>query len=171
MQRVKHIFLSPQNPRIIAETILLFINKYQIKLLGKTMKKWGLTIMALLLSQQLFANQNWDQWVLGVREEAIQQGIPPRLFDDAFAGIKEPSRQVKGLMRNQPEHRLTFMKYRTTRADNYRIAIGRREYKKNKELLEKIGQEYGVNPCFIVSFWAWKPVMVPIWAISQWLNL
>jgi membrane-bound lytic murein transglycosylase B len=118
------------------------------------MKKWGLVITALmLLTQAVFANDGWNQWVAGVREEALQQGIPPRLFDDAFAGISEPSRQIKGLMGSQPEHRLTFMKYRTTRADNYRIAIGRKEYKKNQALLEEIGQAYGVNPCFIVSFW------------------
>ena len=118
------------------------------------MNKWGLTIIAfLLLNQVAFASQSWNEWVAGVREEAIQQGIPPDLFDEAFAGIHEPSRQIKGFMHSQPEHRLTFMKYRTSRADSYRIAIGRKEYKKNKELLEKVAQQYGVNPCFIVSFW------------------
>jgi membrane-bound lytic murein transglycosylase B len=119
------------------------------------MNKWGLaTGVFMLLNQVVFAAQQpWNQWVAGVREEALKQGIRPALFDDAFAGVNEPSRQIKGLMRSQPEHRLTFMKYRTTRADNYRIAIGRKQYQKNKELLEEIGQKYGVNPCFIVSFW------------------
>lgn len=118
------------------------------------MKKWGLAVIAsVLLNQVVFANESWDQWVAGVREEALKQGIPPTLFDEAFAGIKEPSRQIKSFAHSQPEHRLTFLKYRTTRVDNYRIAIGRKEYKKNKQLLEDIGQKYGVNPCFIVSFW------------------
>lgn len=118
------------------------------------MKKWGLVICAMMLWNQIaVADQNWNEWITRVREEAIQQGIPPALFDKAFAGIHEPSRQIKGFMHSQPEHRLTFAKYRSTRADNYRIAIGRKEYKKNKEMLDTIGQEYGVNPCFIVSFW------------------
>lgn len=118
------------------------------------MKKWGLVLTAcLLFTQYVAADPAWNQWVAGVREEALQQGIPPALFDDAFAEIHEPNRQIKSLMRSQPEHRLTFMKYRTSRVDNYRIAIGRKQYQKNKELLDKIGQEYGVNPCFIVSFW------------------
>lgn len=118
------------------------------------MKKWGLVIIALMLiNQVVFAAENWSQWLAGVRKEAMQQAIPPALFDEAFAGIHEPSRQIKSFMHSQPEHRLTFLKYRSTRADNYRIAIGRKEYKKNKELLDAIGQEYGVNPCFIVSFW------------------
>jgi membrane-bound lytic murein transglycosylase B len=119
------------------------------------MKKWGLAIIAMLfLNNAVFAEeQSWNQWVSGVREEALQQGIRPSTFDDAFAGVTAPSRTIKGLMHSQPEHRLTFMKYRTTRADNYRIAIGRKQYQKNKALLEEIGEKYGVNPCFIVSFW------------------
>ena len=118
------------------------------------MKKWGLVISLLVGAyQSAFAQESWNNWVAGVRQEALQQGIPPTLFDEAFAGIHEPSRQIKGLMRSQPEQRLTFMKYRSTRVDDYRIAIGRREYKKNKVLLDEIGQKFGVNPCFIVSFW------------------
>lgn len=120
------------------------------------MKKWSLAVLSslvLLLNSTAFAAQSWSDWVAGVREEAMAQGIAPRVFDEAFAGVHEPSRQIKSFMRSQPEHRLTFMKYRNTRADNYRIVIGKREYKKYKEMLEKIGQEYGVNPCFIVSFW------------------
>ncbi|CAM2742591.1 lytic transglycosylase domain-containing protein [Legionella worsleiensis] len=118
------------------------------------MKKWGLTIVAVMLFNQVAcANQNWNDWVAGVREEALQQGIAPNVFNEAFAGIKEPSHQIKGFMRSQPEHRLTYTKYLHTRADNYRIVMGRKEYKKNKELLDEIGKQYGVNPCFIVSFW------------------
>lgn len=120
------------------------------------MKKWGLAIWALaftLVYQVAFAQQNWSAWVAEVRTEALAQGISPELFDEAFAGINEPSRQIKSFSHSQPEHRLTFMKYRNSRADNYRIAIGRKEYKKNKAVLEAIGKEYGVNPCFIVSFW------------------
>jgi membrane-bound lytic murein transglycosylase B len=118
------------------------------------MKKWGLlTVVCLFFSQMTFASQSWDQWVDEVRVEALKQGISPSVFDQAFAGIHEPSRQIKSFSHSQPEHRLTFMKYRTTRADNYRIAIGRKEYKKNKEILEDVAQHFGVNPCFIVSFW------------------
>lgn len=119
------------------------------------MKKWGLVVTAwLLLTQVVFAEgESWNQWVAGVREEALQQGIKPALLDEAFAGVNEPSRQIKNLMRSQPEHRLTFMKYRSSRVDGYRIAIGRKQYQKNKALLDEIGQKFGVNPCFIVSFW------------------
>lgn len=118
------------------------------------MKKWGLAFIALFLANHtVFAQQNWNAWVAQVREEAMQQKISPEVFDTAFADIHEPSHQVKGLLRSQPEKRLSFIKYRNTRIDNYRIAIGRKEYKKNQAVLEAIAKQYGVNPCFIVSFW------------------
>jgi len=55
--------------------------------------------------------------------------------------------------KTQPETRITFDKYRKTRIDPYRITLGVREYKKNRELLEKVSQDFGVSPCFILSFW------------------
>lgn len=107
-----------------------------------------------LLSWPVFSGQeNWNQWVAGVRQEALAEGVSPAVFDAAFADIHEPSRQVKGLLHSQPEHRLTFTKYRSSRVDSYRIAIGRQEYKKNQALLDEIARHYGVDPCFILSFW------------------
>lgn len=123
------------------------------------MNKWRLVLVllaSLLMHQFAVAQpqqQSWNQWVADVKREALAQGISPELFDEAFAGIHEPSRQIKSFMHSQPEHRLTFLKYRSSRVDNYRIAIGRKEYKKNKEVLESAASKYGVNPCFIVSFW------------------
>jgi membrane-bound lytic murein transglycosylase B len=121
------------------------------------MKKWGLKLVGLamvLLTPFSFANQqNWSSWLSQVREQALADGIPPTILDQAFADVHEPSRTVRSLARSQPEHRLTFSKYLHSRADTYRIIMGRKHYAKNKELLENIGKEFGVDPCFIVSFW------------------
>ncbi len=120
------------------------------------MKKWlryQLLGVLLLGMQGVIAQQSWKSWVAEVRQEALNQGISSQVFDTAFADIHEPSRQVKGLARSQPEHRLTYTKYLHSRADNYRIAMGRKHYANNKVLLDTIAQEFGVDPCFIVSFW------------------
>lgn len=97
--------------------------------------------------------QTWSQFVAGLRVEAIEKGIRPEVFDAAFKNIKAPNRKVLHLDRTQPEKRLTFLKYRNTRADNYRITIGRRELKKHKTLLTEVSDKYGVSTCFIVSLW------------------
>nr|WP_133129879.1 lytic murein transglycosylase [Legionella yabuuchiae] len=111
-------------------------------------------LVGLALTPLTYADsQNWNRWVAEVREEALQQGISPVTFDKAFANIHEPSRRVKSLSRSQPEHRLTYTKYRDSRVDNYRIIMGRKKYKQNKELADQIAARYGVDPCFIMSFW------------------
>lgn len=97
--------------------------------------------------------QNWSSWVVDLRKEALAEGISPRVFDEAFSTIHEPSRKVKGLARSQPEHRLTYLKYRNSRIDNSRIVEGRQQYKKHKALLDEIGNRFGVDPCFILAFW------------------
>lgn len=99
------------------------------------------------------AQMTWSEWVTDVRREALAQGISPRILDAALSTVREPSRRVKNLARSQPEHRLTYTRYLTTRADKYKLVIGRKRFEQNKALLEEIGVKYKVDPCFIVSFW------------------
>lgn len=113
-----------------------------------------MALIALLsLTSSAFASQSWQSFMKEVREQALEEGISATVLDRAFADVREPSRTVKNLARSQPEHRLTFNKYLHSRADNYRIVMGRKQFQKNQAVLEKIGQDYGVDPCFIVSFW------------------
>ncbi|OGV34578.1 MAG: lytic transglycosylase [Legionellales bacterium RIFCSPHIGHO2_12_FULL_35_11] len=99
------------------------------------------------------AQQSWNDYVAGIKKEALSQGISVTTLNAAFADIHEPSRQVKGLAHSQPEHRLTFQRYLTSRVDAYRIAIGRKKYQAYQKIADEIGNKYDVDPCFIMSFW------------------
>jgi membrane-bound lytic murein transglycosylase B len=135
------------------------IDQFSNMISRKDMRKGS--IAAFMLLTWLFATktvlaeqqETWAHWVAQVRVEALAEGIKPDTFDRAFADVHEPSKQVKGLSRTQPEHRLTYDSYLHSRVDNYRITIGRREYKKNQAILDAIAKQYHVDPCFIVSFW------------------
>ena len=105
------------------------------------------------LSFTAFANQSWPTYVAELRKEALAEGIRPAIFDSAFADIHEPSRQVKGLSKSQPEHRITYQKYLSSRVDASRISVGRSQYKKNQDLANKIGRDYEIDPCFMMAFW------------------
>lgn len=98
------------------------------------------------------AQESWKKWVSELRSEALSQGIQPNFFDRTFSHIK-PNRSIRQFARSQPEHRLRFDKYRRTRGSKYRILMGKRAYKKHKMLLNEVGDKFGVDPCFIVSFW------------------
>lgn len=120
--------------------------------------KHGIRIGILLLSflfslSSMAQKQSWSAFLKQLRVEAIAQGIRPQVFDAAFKSIKAPSHKVLHYDRTQPEKRLTFLKYRNTRADAYRIKLGRRELKKYHAILNEIGRKYGVSKCFIVSLW------------------
>lgn len=114
----------------------------------------SLVISILFVTSPLRAQQMpWNAWVKQLREQAIDKGIRPAIFDRAFRNIKAPSRKVLRLDRNQPEKRLTYLSYRNSRADAYRIKIGRRALRKNYKLLRQVSAIYGVSPAYIVSFW------------------
>jgi membrane-bound lytic murein transglycosylase B len=110
-------------------------------------------LVSLLSSAVSIAQQSWSSWVADVRKEALNQGIRPAVFDMAFEDIHEPSHQVKGLAKSQPEHRITYQKYLNSRVDAYRISVGRSQYKRNQAIVDEIAKVYGVDPCFIMSFW------------------
>lgn len=117
---------------------------------------FGLIISALFFLQNthVYADQlGWSAWVTQLRTEAVANGIRPELFDSIFSNIKGPDQRILRFEKTQPEKRITFMAYRQSRADAFRIKLGRSEIRKHADLLNGIGARYGVNPCFIVSLW------------------
>ncbi|NDH09475.1 MAG: lytic murein transglycosylase [Gammaproteobacteria bacterium] len=106
----------------------------------------------IILSLNAYAN-DWQVWLNQVKQEAHDKGIRQSVIDEAFANVHEPSRTVKNLSKSQPEQRLSYTKYRSSRVDNYRIIIGRKRFKENETWLNDIARRYGVDPCFMVSFW------------------
>lgn len=96
--------------------------------------------------------QSWHNWIQQVKQEAISQGIDPQVLDRAFKNMT-PSQKHLRLDRSQPEKRITYLKYRNTRGDAFRIKLGKSEYRKHKQLLDTVGHTFGVSPCFIVAIW------------------
>lgn len=95
----------------------------------------------------------WSDWVQNLRKDAVARGISPELFDKVFSTIPGPSSKVLFYDHTQPEKRISFLKYRSSRADAYRIRVGRGKLKQYNGLLTEIGAKYGVSPCFITALW------------------
>lgn len=113
----------------------------------------GLFAVLFTIVNFAWGQVSWQQYVKEIRQQALVEGIRPEVFDQAFRDIHAPDRKVLFFDRTQPEKRITFMHYRDTRADNSRINLGRQEFRQHQAVLERIGSEYGVDPCFIVSLW------------------
>jgi membrane-bound lytic murein transglycosylase B len=112
-----------------------------------------LVLVTVSLSSTAQPQKNWPLFIKEIRAEAIGQGIKPKILDLAFKGIKQPNRKVIKFDRTQPETRLTFLKYRNTRASAFRIKIGIGKLKKYHDIISHISEKYGVSECFIVSLW------------------
>lgn len=98
------------------------------------------------------AAEGFDQWVVGMKKDAISAGISADVLEQAFSGV-EPVARIIELDRKQPEGTMTFAQYRAKVINNARIAQGRRLYAQHRTLLDHVAQKYGVPAPYIVALW------------------
>ena len=103
-------------------------------------------------SHNVMAKENIDSWLQELRLEALSKGIREDTFKIAFKGFKPIARIIE-LDRRQPEFTLTFQQYLNKVVPSSRVKRGKKKYKENKNLIDKISKEYGVQPRFIMAFW------------------
>jgi membrane-bound lytic murein transglycosylase B len=94
----------------------------------------------------------FEDWLAGLREDAVSRGVSQETLDSAFYGVV-PIERVLELDRRQPEFAETFWKYLNTRVTPERIARGRALLVEHSALLADVQRRYGVQPRFLVAFW------------------
>ncbi|OOF25349.1 lytic transglycosylase [Salinivibrio proteolyticus] len=112
----------------------------------------ALVAASVLTSGPLFAKEGFDQYVESLKEEARQAGIDDDILVRAFAGIEYHERAVSA-DRNQPERRLTLDEYIPRAVPDWKVAQAKALYKKHYSALKKVGEQYQVQPRFIVALW------------------
>ena len=113
-----------------------------------------LVASAVLLSPAAWGEPaGFQDWVGELRREALSKGISADTFDRAFAEVA-PIERVIELDRRQPEFTQTFWQYLDKRVTLERIERGRAQLAKHRKLLESVSRRFGVQPRFLVSFWA-----------------
>ena len=98
-------------------------------------------------------DQSFDEWLAELRVEARGIGISDATLAAALDGI-EPVERVLELDRSQPEFMQTFTRYTSLRITDQQIARGRELLQQHRELLSDVQRRYGVQPHYLVSFWA-----------------
>ena len=109
----------------------------------------------LVLSPPLVCaqTQSFDAWLQALRMEAREKGISDATLDAALTNVK-PIPRIIELDHSQPEFTQTFSRYMELRITGGRIAKGRALMKKYADLLHQVQDRYGVQPKYLVSFWA-----------------
>jgi membrane-bound lytic murein transglycosylase B len=118
----------------------------------KLVSVFGIIVCCLLPISGTANTIPFDEWVKGVKAEALKKGIAPETLHVAFKDLK-PIPRVVELDKKQPEFRLTFQQYMDRVVPQSRIDRGRKNYAKNKALLEEIAKKYRVQARFIVALW------------------
>ncbi|MBT6042347.1 MAG: lytic murein transglycosylase [Gammaproteobacteria bacterium] len=115
-----------------------------------------LSLLVFLFSSSVsFAqDQTFEDWLMELRADARSQGISDETLDAAFATVEAPIPRVLELDRSQPEFEQTFTGYMRNRMSQARIERGQALLEEHRELFQRIQNEYGVQPHYLVSFWA-----------------
>ncbi|BDU36504.1 lytic murein transglycosylase [Vibrio nigripulchritudo] len=117
------------------------------------MKKLLVALLGLGLSQAAFAQTaSFEDYIEGLKSEALEKGISQATIDSAFKNVSYKPRAVKA-DRNQPEKRLTLDEYIPRAVPNWKVKQAKALYNKHYTELKRIGDEYGVQPRFIVALW------------------
>ncbi|WP_310598217.1 lytic murein transglycosylase [Aeromonas aquatica] len=117
------------------------------------MKGWlALLLLGGILSTPLQASPDFNDYVVGLKREAVAAGIPSVTVEAAFADIRIIEAAIKH-DKNQPEFKLTLDSYIPRAVPQWKVNQAKALYRQHLPLLTKIGQEYGVQPRFIVALW------------------
>ena len=118
-------------------------------------------VIALAVAAGLVAAQapdtpprpTFSEWLAGVRAEALTRGIREEVVDAALADVSEPLPVILERDRSQAETVLSLEQYLSRRLTPKLIRGGRDAFAEHRELLEQIGERYGVAPRIIVAIW------------------
>ncbi|WP_241967970.1 lytic murein transglycosylase [Pseudidiomarina marina] len=96
--------------------------------------------------------EGFATYVEQLKQEALADGYSQQTLETAFANVQFYQRSVKA-DRNQPEFKLTLDTYLPRAVPEWKAKKAVEMYEQHRDLLEKIGAEYGVQPRFIVALW------------------
>jgi len=88
-----------------------------------------------------------------LRDETLSMGISAGTVELAFSEITPPVQRIINNDRSQPEVVQTYNDYLQARVSQWKIDNGRRRIEEHATALEQIGNQFGVQPRFIMSIW------------------
>lgn len=102
--------------------------------------------------QSVRRSTDFDRWLADFRSRALEQGIRPRTFDRAFAGVT-PDRRVLERESNQPEFSRSIWEYLESAVSQTRIDTGREMLRRHATVLGQIEARYNVDREVVVAVW------------------
>ena len=111
----------------------------------------SITFSSLITAQEA-PRQTFQEWLAELRSEASQQGISEQTLSALDA--VEPLERVIELDNSQPEFVQTFTRYLSLRVTSNQVSRGQALLDEHAALLNEVQNRYGVQPHYLVAFWA-----------------
>ncbi len=111
-----------------------------------------LVLAAMLFGYTAVTDSAFDEWKNQFRDLALAQGIRTETIDIALHGLL-PDGKVLELDTHQPEFSKTVWEYLETAVSEERVATGKARLKEYRPLLDKLYQQYGVQPEYLLAVW------------------
>lgn len=115
-------------------------------------QKIAMVVGLLLTTSAMAQKPSFEQYTESLKQEALQQGISQQVVDEAFKQVTYKPHAVTA-DRNQPEKKLTLDEYIPRAVPEWKVKQARQLYKEHYTTLKRIGDEYGVQPRYIVALW------------------
>src|SRR5436190_17912590 len=109
-------------------------------------------VVALALGQEA-PRPTFAEWLTAVRAEAIGRGLRAEIVDAALADVTEPQPIILERDRAQAETVFSLEKYIGRILTPRLIRAGREAYAAQRELVDRVGERYGVPPRIVVAIW------------------
>jgi membrane-bound lytic murein transglycosylase B len=94
----------------------------------------------------------FKQCIAGLQVQAAAAGLSDHTVNTVLAQVSHLPKILE-YDRNQPEFVQTFSGYFAARVTNWRVNKGRELLAKHRDFLNKLNQEYGIPPQYLVAFW------------------
>lgn len=108
--------------------------------------------LLLLGAASAAPNESFAQFVANFEQKAVAAGIPRILYRQLTNGMK-PDPAIKVAEGSQPEFERPIWDYLDRRITSDRVKRGRSAYAHNKQVFERVGAKYGVDPYMLVAIW------------------
>ncbi len=105
-----------------------------------------------VLQAKTLNEEGFKEYVIELKKEALAEGFEQNLIDESFAKVKFHERAVTA-DRKQPEQVETLDTYLPKRVPSWKVKKARALYKEHQKILTKIGNDYAIQPRFIVALW------------------
>ncbi len=113
-----------------------------------------ITVFTIINLHSLQADEqgSFEEWLIYIENLALKEGISKETINNSIKNISQNERVLE-LDRSQPEFTLTLEKYLSNTTPSSRVKKGKKLYKENKNILEKVSNEFGVQSRFLLALW------------------